>query len=260
MTTLQDNLSLRGRRESGGRGFSEREGAHRENISSTEQWISVLMGTGLVFAGIKRFSLGGLLAAGAGAALIGRGVSKHCGVYEKLGIDTSDEAAGPEKYFSRGIHVEQSYTIEKDAMELYRFWRDFENLPKIMEHLESVTKVNEEKSRWVAKGPAGKRVEWEAEVINDQPGKLIAWRSLAGADVDNAGSVRFVKAPGDRGTEVRVVLDYIPPGGRLGAAVAWLFGENPRQQIQEDLRHFKQMMEAGEIPSVAGQPHGNCKS
>jgi uncharacterized membrane protein len=244
MTTLQDNLSMRDQ---------VREPSARTNISSREQAVSLLVGSGLVLAGLRRFSLRGLAVAGVGAALIQRGVTKHCPVYERLGIDTADEAGRPEEYFERGIHVEESFTIDKDPMELYRFWRDFENLPRIMDHLESVQKLDDRRSHWVVRGPMGHGVEWYAEIINDEPGRLIAWRSLEGADVDNAGSVRFVPAAaGNRGTEVKVVLDYVPPAGRVGALVARLFGENPQQQIQEDLRHFKQMMESGEIPTTAG--------
>ncbi len=254
MTTLQDKLPM-----TGTRGFDQTREPSKPNISSREQAISLLIGSGLVLAGLRRFSLGGLAVAGVGAALIQRGVTKHCPLYERLGVDTSDAAAPPEEYFDRGIHVAQSFTIDKDPMDLYRFWRDFENLPRIMDHLESVKNVDDRRSHWVVRGPMGRTVEWDAEVINDEPGRLIAWRSLEGADVDNAGSVRFVPAPGNRGTEVKVVLDYVPPAGRVGALVARLFGENPEQQIQEDLRHFKQMMESGEIPTTKGQPRGTCR-
>jgi uncharacterized membrane protein len=257
MTTLQDNLPATNRLTQDS-DQHQNEQSPRPNISSTEQWTSLLVGSGLVLAGLKRFSLGGLVVAGAGAALINRGITKHCSLYEKMGIDTSDGPARPEAYFNRGIHVEQSYTINKDPMELYRYWRDFENLPKFMDHLQSVTKLDDKKSHWVVTAPAGHTVEWDAEIINDEPGRLIAWKSLENADVDNAGSVRFVPAPGNRGTEVKVVIDYIPPAGRVGAFVARLFGENPQQQIQEDLRHFKQIMEAGEVPTTEGQPRGTC--
>src|SRR5205814_3086482 len=134
--------------------------------------------------------------------------------------------------------------------ELYGFWKNFENLPRFMRHLERVQKIDEQRSHWVAKGPAGYSVEWDAEIINDEPGQVIAWRSLAGASVDNAGSVRFVPAPGGRGTEVRVVIDYIPPAGVVGWAVAKLFGREPKQEIAEDLRRFKQKMEMGEVATV----------
>jgi uncharacterized membrane protein len=144
--------------------------------------------------------------------------------------------------------VEHAVTIYgKTPAELFAFWRDFENLPHIMEHLESVRVVDATRSRWVAKAPAGRTVEWDAEVYNEVPDQLIAWRSLHDADVPNAGSVHFDALPGGRGTEVRVVLQYQPPVGALGATVARLFGEEPDAQVREDLRRFKQLMEAGEL-------------
>ena len=147
----------------------------------------------------------------------------------------------------RGIHVRRSITVGCTRAEAYAFWHDFENLPRFMRHLQSVQVTGEGRSRWVALAPAGRTVEWEAEVTEDRPDELIAWRSLPGADVANEGRVRFADAPGGRGTEVRVELRYDPPGGRLGAAVAKLFREEPRQQVADDLRRFKQVMETGDV-------------
>ena len=138
-------------------------------------------------------------------------------------------------------------TVNRAPDELYRFWRDFENLPRFMSHLESVRITGERRSHWVAKAPAGTTVEWDAEITKDIPGQLIAWRSVEGAEVENSGVVRFDRAPGGRGTEVRVELFYDPPGGLLGAGVAKLFGEEPGTQIKGDLRRFKQVMETGEV-------------
>lgn len=144
--------------------------------------------------------------------------------------------------------VRHTVTIDRSPEELYRFWRDFENLPRFMDHLESVqTEVDGLRSHWRAKAPAGARVEWDAEVLEDVPNERIAWRSLPGAGIQNAGVVRFVPAAGGRGTEVHVELRYSPPGGALGAAVAKLFGEEPDVQVKEDLRRFKQVMETGEV-------------
>lgn len=138
-------------------------------------------------------------------------------------------------------------TINSSPDEVYRFWRDFENLPRFMSHLESVRITGDKRSHWVAKAPGGTTVEWDAEIIEDVPNKLIAWRSLEGADVENSGVVRFESAPGGRGTEVRVEIVYNPPGGVLGAGIAKLFGEEPGQQIKGDLYRFKQVMETGEV-------------
>ena len=152
-----------------------------------------------------------------------------------------------ERDISKGVHVTESITIKRPRHEVYGFWHNFENLPRFMAHLESVQVLDNNRSRWVAKAPAGTTVEWEAETIEDRPNELIAWRSLTESQVPNSGSVRFKDAPGNRGTEVHIELQYEPPGGKVGALVAKLFGEEPHQQVKGDLRRFKQVMETGEI-------------
>jgi uncharacterized membrane protein len=158
------------------------------------------------------------------------------------------------------IDVNKSILINRPVEEIYRYWRDFENLPRVMAHLESVQVIDEKRSRWTAKGPGGRRIEWEAEITADRPNELIAWRSLEGASVENSGSVRFDRAPGGRGTLLRVELSYRPPAGQLGAAIAKLLGEEPKLQVDEDLRRLKQVMEAGEIVTTEGQPAGRTHS
>ena len=145
------------------------------------------------------------------------------------------------------IPVNKSIVVNAEAEELYQFWHDFENLPRFMRHLESVTVLDGRRSHWKATGPAGTTVEWDAEIIDDRPNELIAWRSVEGADVANAGTVRFRPAPGGRGTEVTVELEYDPPGGVVGKTIAKLFREEPGQQVHDDLRAFKQVMEVGEV-------------
>jgi uncharacterized membrane protein len=145
------------------------------------------------------------------------------------------------------IRTKRSLTVNKSPEECYAFWHNFENLPQFMRHLESVTVTGERRSHWKAKAPAGASVEWDAETTDDRPNELIAWRSTEDADVYNAGRVRFEPAPGGRGTEVRIELEYKPPLGKLGSKVAMLFREEPGQQVMDDLRHFKQVMETGEI-------------
>jgi uncharacterized membrane protein len=147
----------------------------------------------------------------------------------------------------QGIKVEESVTINRPVVEVYRFWRNFENLPRFMDHLEAVTVVDDTHSHWVAKGPAGTRVEWDAVIHNEIADELIAWRSLPGAEVSNAGSVHFTPTPDGAGTDVRVVLSYEPPAGKLGAAVAKLLGEEPSHQVADDLRRFKQVMDSGDV-------------
>jgi uncharacterized membrane protein len=145
------------------------------------------------------------------------------------------------------IRTKRSITVNRPVEEVYAFWRDFENLPRFMRHLESVQVTGERRSHWKALAPAGRTVEWDAETLEDVPNERIAWRSLPGADVYNAGTVEFARAPGGRGTEVRVTLEYDPPFGKLGSKVAMLWREEPGQQVQDSLRHFKQVMELGEI-------------
>lgn len=153
-----------------------------------------------------------------------------------------------------GIHVEEAVTVDRPLPDVFRFWRSLENLPAFMKHLDSVSQREAGISHWVARSPAGMRVEWDARIINEIDNKLIGWQSLEGAMIATAGSVNFRETP--RGTEVRVHLQYNPPAGRLGAAVAWLFGEEPSLQVREDLRRFKQFIETGEIPTTEGQPRG----
>jgi uncharacterized membrane protein len=147
-------------------------------------------------------------------------------------------------------------TIRQPPDDLYRHWRDFANLPTFMDHVRSVEVIDDRRSHWVVNAPAGATVEWDAEITEDEPGTVIAWRSTSGADVENSGSVRFSPAPGDRGTEVRVEVEYSPPGGMIGEVIAKIFGEAPDQQIADDLRRFKQVMETGEVVRSGGNPDG----
>jgi uncharacterized membrane protein len=229
------------------------------NVGETERIVSAVGGGALALYGLTRGSLGGIVLALVGGALVYRGATGHCNTYEALGMSTAREGARGSRVSvpgNRGIKVEKSVTVNRSASELYSFWRNFENLPSFMDHLESVTVQDDKRSHWVAKAPAGTTVEWDAEIINEKENQLIAWRSLEGADVDNAGSVRFEGATGGRGTIVKVTLEYNPPGGIVGATIAKLFGEEPSGQVQEDLRRFKQVMEAGERSTTEGQSSG----
>jgi len=221
----------------------------RVNVGSAERWLSGLAGGALTVVGLRAGSLKGLLAAAAGGALVYRGVSGHCQTYALLGVSTADDhAARPEEYFERGIHVDESVRVNGWPWDLYEFWRNFDNLPRFMRHVKSVEVLDERRSKWTVDGPAGQRVSWDAEIINDEPNALIAWRSLGGATVDNAGSVRFIPGTDGRDTLVRVVIDYIPPAGALGNWVAGLFGKDPASEIREDLLEFKRVMESGKLP------------
>ncbi len=155
----------------------------------------------------------------------------------------------------RGVRLTQTIIINRSPEELYRFWRDFNNLPTFMAHLASVQITGDTRSHWVANGPGGKKVEWDAEIVDDQANSHIAWRSLPNSDVDSSGSVRFERAPGGRGTLVKVQITYAPPGGALAAKIAKLFREEPGQQVEDDLRAFKQLMETGEVAKSDASIH-----
>ena len=231
------------------------------NVADFERWASALGGAALTAYAIKQLkdrSPGGPALAAAGGALIYRGATGHCPVYAATGIDTAHGRDDTREALSgaRGVNVEEVVTINASADTLYAFWRRFELLPQFMKHLVSVSQLDNRRSRWVAKAPAGRTVEWEAEIINDITGELISWHTVQGSDVVSAGSVRFKPSTGRRGTEVRVRLQYEPPAGKVGATVAWLLGHDPAAAIREDLRRFKQLMESGEVPTIEGQPRG----
>lgn len=156
----------------------------------------------------------------------------------------------------RGVKITRAVTIRQPADRLYAFWRELPNLVRIVKHPIEITRVSDLASHWSVSAPGDRRMEWDAVVINDEPGRLIAWRSREDAEVPNAGTVRFSAAPGDEGTEVVVTLEYNPPVGKLGAWLAKLSGEEPGQQVGEALRRFKALMETGEIPTIEGQPAG----
>ena len=235
-------------------------GSQEVNVGQVERWASAIGGGALALYGLTRGNLPGVALALLGASLVHRGTTGHCYAYQAMGVNTAEgETDNPNVSVrgGRGVKVEKSITINRSPEELFRFWRNFENLTRVMSHLEAVQVTGDNRSHWIAKAPAGTSVEWDAEVYNEKENELIAWRSLEGADVDNAGSVHFRPAPAGRGTELRVVLKYDPPAGKVGAAVAKLFGEEPEQQIEEDLRRFKSMMETGEVPTTEGQPTGH---
>jgi uncharacterized membrane protein len=220
----------------------------RGNISETERWVSMAAGAGLVAYGLTRRRGSRLVVAGLGALLARRGVTGHCDVYKALGFNTAETAADTRQVLggSAGVIVEESVVINRPISELYRFWRNLENLPRFMSHLESVERITDTLSRWRAKAPAGTTVEWSAEIINEVPDKVIGWKSIEGSDVVSAGSVNFDEAPGGRGTRVQVRLQYSPPGGKIGDAVARLMGSDAATRIRQDLQRFKQLVEAGE--------------
>jgi len=231
----------------------ESRGERGVNVGRTERWISGIAGAALVGYSVRRKRLRALLIP-LGGALIKRAVTGVCEINQALGRNSArnEGRTSPVASLGRGegTKIEQAVTIFRPRDELFRFWRNFENLPRFMDNLESVTILDDKRSHWVAKGPMGMRVEWDAEIHNEIENELIAWRSLPGADVDQAGSVHFSPVH-NGGTEVRVIMRYSPPAGKAGDAVAHVLGDDPDRQIADDLRRFKQVMDAGEVAAGA---------
>jgi len=273
-----------------GASSQQRQGQQQSPLSQVSQWLGQLGGQGqqgdvpdaeryaaiaagaiATLLGVRHRSIPGLLVAGAGGALLYHGITGRSVIGRPLGADAEGDSADggdgqgfmarQRQRLDRGVSVSECFTIGKSREELYGFWRDFTNLPKIMTHLQEVRILDGSdgrRSHWVSRAPAiaGGKVEWDAEMTDDVPNERIAWRSLPGADVENAGEVRFEDSP--RGTIVRVRMQYRTPGGQIGRYLAKMLGESPERVVREDLRHFKQYMEVGELPTLIGQPHGTC--
>jgi uncharacterized membrane protein len=223
----------------------------RNRISGTARWMSLAGGLAVVWCGMRRRSLLGKAVALAGARYALCGLTGQRDVLAYLGLRLpSDHSVA----YGRGVKIRQSVTVAgRTPEELYRFWKDFGNLPRFMRNVESVRMIGGNRSHWVVQGPAGHTEEWYAEVIADRENELIGWRSIRGS-VDHAGSVRFERAPGDRGTVVQVRLQYNPPGGRIGAAFARILGEHPDRQVLEDLRRMKRLLEEGQTADARPEP------
>jgi uncharacterized membrane protein len=221
------------------------------NVGDRERLLSVAGGGLLAWLGLREGGLLGVGLAALGGALVYRGVSGHCPMYTSMGVTTA-ERHGPQTSVAagHGFKIEEAIAVKSPAEDLFNIWRDFENLPRFMSHLIRVA-ARRHCSHWVAHGPAGTEVSWDAEIITEDPGRMIGWRSLEGSQVDTAGSVHFTPLPSAAGTEVRVNLKYDPPAGKLGGWLAWLFGQDAARQIRADLQRFKQLVEAGEIARAA---------
>lgn len=221
-----------------------------DNLSDSERLGSLIVGGALVLTGLSQRSLLRTLLTVSGGSLVYHGVMGDKSLQNKLMETTTGLVAN-------SIRVEKTMTIQnKSPEELYTFWRNFENLPTFMQNLQSVRIVSETRSHWAAKSPLNNSIEWDAEILIDRPNELITWASVPGADLDNSGSVRFTPGYPGRGTEVKLVLEYSPPGGKITDAIAKVFNQSPEQQIVEDLRHFKMLMETGEIATTEGQSAG----
>ncbi len=219
------------------------------NLSDTERLGSLIIGGALVLAGLSQHSLIRTLLTVSGGSLVYYGITSDKSMQNKL-IETTG-------LLSNSLRAEKTVTIQnKSPEELYSFWHNFENLSTFMKNLQSVRIVNETRSHWVANVPLGNKIEWDTEMLVDKPNELITWASVSGADIANSGSVRFTLGYPGRGTEVKLVLKYSLPGGAITDAIAKVFNESPEQQIVEDLRHFKMLMETGEIATTKGQSAG----
>lgn len=179
------------------------------------------------------------------ASLVAVGGVTYLDCVTALALSRADRAAAPSRELGEG--VTHTVTINRPLDQVYAFWRNLENLPTFMSHLKSVQVTDDRRSHWTAIGPANRPIEWDAEITEDRPNELISWRSAPGADVPNAGTVRFAPAPGGRGTEVHVYMQYAPPAGKVGALAAKLMGKDPAHQVATDLRRFKQVMELGQV-------------
>jgi uncharacterized membrane protein len=221
------------------------------SVRQIEDWSALSSGALLLLVGAARRDRVGMCAALASAPLLYRGLTGEWPIANGKRTDTRAALSG-----HRGLHVREAIRVEVPLEEVYRFWRRLENLPRFMAYLDSVNESRDGlRSHWVARGPGGVNVAWDAEIINEVENKILAWRSLPESDIVTAGSVTFDRVRGGRATEVVVNLQYAPPAGRGGAALAWLFGRAPSQTIREDMRRLKQLLEAGELAQA--EPGGS---
>jgi len=232
---------------------SQRRAGQRRNVADFERALSAVGGGALALLALRRRGLSGVALGVAGAELLRRGATGHCRVYEALGVNTANpDLDNRDDVTSRAatvnarkaVKIEQRIVVQRPAEELYGMWRDFSRLPRFMHHLDSVTCSDDRHSHWVGHLPGGKRVEWDAEIVNDIPGKLIAWKTVGAPDVAHAGSVHFTPLADTDGTEVRIVFDYEPPAARMIGVIAAQLGLTPETLVAEDLRRFKEAAES----------------
>jgi len=217
------------------------------NVSNFERAASAAIGGFLIFNSLGkmfRSPLRSVSRIAAGSALLYRGLSGYCPVYQQMHIDGNRTSS---------INMLTTFTVNKPREEVYNFWRKLENLPLFMKHLVSVTEIDEKRSHWEAKIPEGNpiSVKWDAEIVKDEPGRLLSWRSLQGSTIDNAGKVEFRDALGDQGTELRVMITYRPPAGNIGSGIAKLMNPMFEKVVRKDVNNFKSFMDAGNVSALA---------
>jgi uncharacterized membrane protein len=230
-------------------------GSGSTNVGQMERAISVAAGAALAAIGLRKRGASGIALALAGAELTRRGVTGHCMLYDALGLDTRRDVGDRDDVTSRAatvnahkaIKVERSIRVDRPANELYNLWRDFSNLPRFMQHLDSVQSTDDLHSHWIARLPGGKHVEWDSEIVNDIDGKLIAWKTVGSPDIAHAGSVHFTPTSDGSASEVRIVFDYEPPFARTIGTIASHLGHTIEMMVDEDLRRFKEHAESGAV-------------
>lgn len=230
--------------------FPPASGSSHINVNRPERVLSAVGGAALAMVGLRQSGTAGLLSVLAGGVLLFRGLTGYCPLNEALGRDNAENE-------DISVDIIKTITVERPRTEVYQFWRMLENLPKFMEHLESVTSNGPQRSHWVAKIPGGMgTISWDADIINEKENELIAWRSLPNSDIDNAGEVRFSDSPDNRGTIVQAVISYSPPVGSLGGLAAKMLNPKLQSMVEKDLRYFKRYMETGEDLHKHHQPLG----
>ena len=202
---------------------------------------------GAVLFGVRRQPLPALCLGAAASAIAYQALARRPAALGRIDANqySRDALSG-----ARGIHLRESIRLERPVEDVYQYWRQLENLPRFMRHVEKVTETPGGMSHWIARGPAGIRVEWDAEIINEVPNRLIGWRSMPGSDMTSAGSVQFAKIRSGRSTQVTVHMQFAPPAGKAGAFLATMFGQSPSAAVREDLRRLKQFLEAGEYATA----------
>ncbi|MDX2162166.1 MAG: SRPBCC family protein [bacterium] len=262
MMTMNTGTSGLHQAESNQRLDSKRLNTSAINVSESERRLSMLAGFGLVLAGMRMGGVRGVITLALGVDMVVRGVTGHCWIYRALGVNSAirPESGGVAVPHQQGVRAESRILIDRPVDVVYEYWRNFENLPQFMRHLEKVEVYDETRSQWTLKAPAGLTVSWDTEVINDDLDQRIGWRSAEGASVPNAGAVNFKAADDTTRTEVVVKLEYAPPGGALGQLFAQLLGIDPNQTLDEDLRRLKFILEAeietADIANPGGMNHG----
>ncbi|MEI8234203.1 MAG: SRPBCC family protein [Verrucomicrobiota bacterium] len=223
-----------------------------KNVGETERAFSVMGGLGLLLAGFVRRGPSGVALGALGALLMQRGLSGQCALYQRLGISGA-ASARPGVPDNVGVNLVRSILIERSPEELFAFWRHLPNVTRLTSRVKQVDQLDERRSHWVVQAPWGRRVEWDARVINEHPSALIAWESEPGAEVEHAGSIRFEREPHGLGTVVTVNLEYNPPGGLLGRLGMLFYRKAIRREIEQSLAKLKSLMESGEA-AAKGAP------